>query len=231
MMCAVHQPQYLPWLGYFDKMDRAGLFIMLDTVQFKKNEWQNRNRIRTSQGWQWLTVPVLHDFGQKIQEVRIDSRGDWRRKHWEALRQNYRKAPFFGMLAPALERVYSRPRESLSALNVETCMVLREALGITTPVVMAGEYAACEDPSGRLVDLCRAAGADTYLAGAGGAGYMDMEVFARAGVRVVFQEYSHPVYRQVHGEFVSHLSALDLLFNCGPESLGILRQGGRMSPR
>ncbi len=95
MIVSVHQPQYLPWLGYFDKIERSDIFVFLDNVQFKKNEWQNRNKIKTSEGWQWLSVPVIHKFMQKISEVKINNTVWWGKKHLNALVTNYSKAPFF----------------------------------------------------------------------------------------------------------------------------------------
>ena len=103
MICAIHQPQYLPWLGYFDKMAGADVFVLLDDVQFKKNEWQNRNRIRDAQGWQWITVPVLHDHGQRINQVKLNSVVDWRGQHIRAIELNYKKSPFFASYWPRLK--------------------------------------------------------------------------------------------------------------------------------
>jgi len=137
MRLAAHQPQYLPWLGYFDKLDRADIFVLLDTVQFKKNEWQNRNRIRTAEGWQWLTVPVRHRFPTVIREVRIDESGAWRRKHREALRLLYARAPFRQAVLPPLETLLEEPFTDLAALNERTVRLLSGLLGVRTPIVPA----------------------------------------------------------------------------------------------
>ncbi len=226
MVLAAHQPHYLPWLGYFDKMDRADVFVLLDTVQFEKNGWQNRNKIKTSQGWQWLTVPVTYEFPARIDQVRINNRVRWGKKHWQALITNYRKAPYFAAYAPFFEETYRRSWEMLVDVNLHTIQFLKDVLKIETEIKIASRMEPTrEDPNGRLIDLCRQVGADTYLAGAGGRAYMDVEAFRRAGIRVVFQEYEHPVYPQLYGEFVPNLSVVDLLFNCGPESLSIIRSG------
>src|SRR5437867_3947740 len=118
MRIAIHQPQYLPWLGYLDKLDRTDVFVLLDTVQFKKNEWQNRNRIRTAQGWQYLTVPVLHEFPQRLDQVRINNQTDWRRKHQTALETHYRKAPHYERYAPAFRDLYRRAWERLAPPHI-----------------------------------------------------------------------------------------------------------------
>ena len=230
MRVAVHQPQYLPWLGYFDKIDRADHFVILDDVQFKKNEWQNRNRIKTASGWQWLTVPVLHRFPQRISEVRIDGAAPWARKHWQALLSNYGGAPAFEAHRPFFETLYAREWRLLVDLSLATLGYLVDALGITTKLVLASALD-LPQPAGaseRLAAVCRALGADTYLSGAGGRDYLDLDPFDRAGVRVVFQAFECPVYPQRFGPFEPNLAIVDLVFNCGAESLAVLRgEAGR----
>jgi hypothetical protein len=222
---AAHQPQYLPWLGYFDKMDEADVFVLLENVQFKKNEWQNRNRIRTADGWQWLTVPVRHRFPQTIAEVEIDDRTAWARKHLQALKQNYCKAPHVGTLLPKIEAVLENPGPRLAPLNIALVELIVGSLGIDTPLVLGSEVKAREDPNGRLVDLCLALGADTYLSGSGARDYLDVSVFNEAGIEVLFQSFEHPVYEQTYQPFEPFLSTVDLIMNCGGESLSVIRSG------
>jgi hypothetical protein len=225
MMVAIHQPQFMPWLGYFDKMDRADCFVLLDNVQYKKNEWQNRNRIKTPQGAQWLTVPVSYTFPAKILEVTIPADQPWPRKHVQALRTNYARAPYWPQYEGFLEEFYGRTWQDLVGVNCASVEWLRGELGIATPLCLASQMELRQEPTERLLDICRVVGADVYLAGADGRKYMELERFAQANIRVIFQEYAHPVYAQLHGDFVSHLSALDLLLNCGPQSGKILRSG------
>jgi hypothetical protein len=225
MIVAVHQPQYLPWLGYFDKMLKADVFCYLDTVQYKKNEWQNRNRIKTAGGWQWLTVPVTYRFPQKIAEVGIDNTADWGRRHLQALRTSYRRAPFFERYMPVFEEVLNRRWESIAALNLHLIQCLREILGIADkPALRASQIPAADDPTQRLIDICLALGGDTYLAGPGAAGYMDGERFRQKGIRVATQNFQHPVYPQLYDSFQDHLSIVDLIFNCGPDSAKIINK-------
>jgi hypothetical protein len=225
LIVAVHQPQYLPWLGYFDKMRRADVFCFLNDVQFKKNEWQNRNRIKTAQNWQWVTVPVQYHFPEKINEVHINNTVDWRRKHLQAQATNYSRAPYFKTYMPILEDTYSKEWELISELNVHLVECLRGALNLDEKsTVLSSNLALREEPTDRLIDICRVLGADTYLAGQGGADYMDLQRFDENGIQVIVQEFQHPVYPQLFDGFQSHLSILDLLFNCGPQSMDIIRR-------
>jgi hypothetical protein len=226
MIVAVHQPQYLPWLGYFDKIDRADVFVLLDTVQYKKNEWQNRNRIKTAAGPQWLTVPVTYRFPQRISEAGINHRERWQHKQRQAIVSNYRKAPCWETVAPLLDELFIPEWDRLAPLNIFGVKRLSEILGITTPLYVASQLAAFpEDPDERLIAITKHFGADVYLAGGGGRDYMDLDQYERNGIKVLFQEYHHPVYEQRFGAFEPFMSVLDLLFNHGPDSLRILRGG------
>ncbi|MBN1573285.1 MAG: WbqC family protein [Deltaproteobacteria bacterium] len=224
MIVAIHQPQYLPWLGYFDKIDRADAFVFLDTVQFKKNEFQNRNRIKGTGGAQWLTVPVFQRHGQRISEVAINNTDKWQKKHVMAVLSCYGKAPFFGEYFGAFEELLSRPWEGLSSLNMETVRLIASILKIETEFYTASELGDFpEERDGRLVQIVKELGADTYLAGAGGREYMDTDIYADSGIEVVFQDFKHPAYPQLFGEFVPYLSVVDLIFNAGKSSLDYIR--------
>lgn len=224
MIIAAHQPQYMPWLGYFDKLAQSDHFVLLDTVQFKKNEWQNRNRIKSARGWQWLTVPVSFRFPEKIAEVSINNQGQWQKAHNQSLITNYHKAPFFDWVMSFWQEIYDRSWKNIAELNIHIIKKLTSMLDIKTRIHVASELG--EFPAGpdeRLIALVRHFGGKTYLAGSGGKQYMDMKKWQTAGVDVTFQEYNHPVYPQLFGSFESNLSILDLLFNCGPKSIATLR--------
>ncbi len=223
MLIAVHQPQYLPWLGYVDKIDKAEVFVILDNVQFKKNEWQNRNRVKTAQGWQWITVPVLYKFPEKINEVRINNDTNWNRKHLQALITNYSKAPCFANYKSYFEDIFSRSWDRLVDINIEIIKFLISALELKTKLVMASDLKLREEPTERLVDICKTLNGNKYLAGRGGANYMNLEKFDKEGIEIVFQDFKHPVYNQLYKDFEPNMSAIDLLFNCGDKSLEILR--------
>ena len=225
MIVAVHQPQYLPWLGYFDKMRIADIFCYLDNVQYKKNEWQNRNRIKTAHSRQWITVPVRYRFPQKINEVEINNAQKWPKKHLQALITNYSKAPYFKDYFAQFEDCFSRNWLLLSELNVFLSERLRELLDLhRKPAVLASSLSLRNDPTDRLIDICKSIGADTYLCGQYVIKYMNLDRFKENSIRVIIQKFKHPVYAQLFNRFQSHLSVVDLLFNCGPKSMEIIRE-------
>ena len=227
MIAAIHQPQFIPWLGYFDKIDQSDVFIFLDNVQYKKNEYQNRNRIKTVDGWQWLTVPVLYKFPQKINEVRINNKIDWKKKHLHALITNYSRSKYFERYIGYFKELYSKEWEFISDINMEVTRQLAEFLGIKNKFLVASKLAPeliGEEPTERLIELCRLSKSDTYLAGKDGAKYMDVEKFTKSGIKLTFQDFKHPVYNQLFGKFEPNMSVIDLLFNHGEESLEIIRK-------
>lgn len=218
MKIAVHQPQFMPWLGYFDKMAKVDLFILLDTVQFKKNEFQNRNKIKTSSGWQWLTVPVCFRFGDKINEVKINNTLNWKKKHLHSIKTNYGKAPFFGELCPLLEDLYSSEYKLLSDLNYDTIKLIKNLFQINSKIILASSLPPLrEEATDRLIDICKIYNADTYLAGAGGKNYMKCQKFEKEGIKLQFQNYIHHDYHQLFESFEPYMSSLDYLCNHGQE--------------
>lgn len=228
MLLAVHQPQYIPWLGYFDKIDRADVFVILDNVQYKKNEWQNRNRIRTSEGWQWLTVPVTFNFPENINQVKVNNKVNWKKKHLKTLSMNYSAAPHFDSYMKFLDSTYSKDWDNLCDLNVHLIKYLVKVLGIKTPIFLASKLKLPYNPidaSDRLVAVCQYFGSDSYVAGIGGKDYMNFRKFSDAGIRLVFQQFNHPSYQQRYNtRFEKNLSIVDLLFNCGHDSMKIIRK-------
>jgi hypothetical protein len=227
---AVHQPHYLPWLGYLAKWASADLFVFLDTVQYEKHGWQNRNRIKQGAGVQWLTVPVHGHLGTTIARVEIDAGQRWRERHRRALDHAYARARERGPRRDELDDFYGRPWRRLADVAVASARWLARAFGIGTPWRLASELpAGSDDPTGRLVALCRELGADEYLAGVDGARYLDLARFEAAGITVWHQRYAHPVYAQGHGEFVPFLSAVDLLLNEGDGAPAVLLQGNHWS--
>jgi hypothetical protein len=227
---AIHQPHYLPWLGYMAKMTEADVFIFLDTVQYEKNGWQNRNKIKTAQGWQWLTVPVRAPFPSRLTGVTIDHDQGWARKHLQAIRIHYARAPYLSKCLPELERVLTHPWHTLPELNVELTRHLAAELGIACRFELASHLPARDEPTDRLLDLCKAVGGECYLAGQDGPKYMALDRFEAAGIRVWQQDYQHPRYSQGGGEFLPNLSVIDLLLNHGENSGSILRGGSHWIP-
>lgn len=227
MIYSVHQPQYLPWLGFFDKICRSDCFVFLDRVQYKHREFQNRNKIRTKEGWIWLTVPVQYEQGEKICDVRIDNSRDWPGSHLKSLNSWYGKAPYFDKYFPFFQDVYSKKWERLLDLNVRIIEHLMQELKIDKPVTFESKLASSGEKTQRIVNIAKALKADVYLSGSGGKDYLEEEKFSQANVRLEYQDYTHPVYRQQYAktkeDFISHLSVVDLLFNEGERSADIIR--------
>lgn len=218
MKCAIHQPQFLPWLGYLSKIHMADIFVILDNVQFKKNEFQNRNRIPTRDGTQWLTVPVSFRFGDTIRNVSIADHGRWRQKMKRTLTQHYGTTVHFSDYYPALEEILNQEWSHLAELNAETVHWLMSCFDITTPTVWASDLSITStDRSERLVEICKSVGSDTYLSGSVARCYLDLGLFHKADMEVEFQDFCHPEYPQMttDGDFVSHMSAVDALFCVG----------------
>lgn len=232
MKIAISQPSYLPWLGYFDLMDQVDAFVLLDSVQFEKQSWHQRNRIKTPTGLQWLTVPVVFrgHFGQRILDVRIRDL-EFTKNHLRAIELNYRRAPFFQKYFPEFAEILQRcSGEMLLQLTHQLIVWFSSALGIGTKLLRSSELEAEGKRSELLVCLCRQLRAESYLSPLGSAAYLtdDLGLFSRAGIEVAFQHYEHPEYRQLFPPFQSHASILDLIFNEGENSLSIIRSGRRV---
>jgi WbqC-like protein len=232
MIVSIHQPHYLPWLRYFEKIARSDVFVVLDDVQYEKNGFQNRNKIKTAQGWTYLTVPIRKPTQRPICEIEIDRATDWREKHRRALEQSYRKAPFFDRYWPDLAAVYDRDWSLLAELNRAMLEWFLRRLEISTRIVCSSEILTERDATERLVELCRAVGGDTYLSGAYAVqAYLDPDVMQAAGIRLAFQEWQAPTYSQRYpaAGFIPDLAIVDLLFNEGPRAREILMQSGGIS--
>jgi hypothetical protein len=217
MIISVHQPHYLPWIGYFDKIKHSDCFVFLDNVQYKKREFQNRNKIRTGTGWIWLTVPVItkDNFLQKISDVKINNETDWAREHWKSFEHNYAKAPFFDQWRERFGSLHALSWDKLIDINITIIKIVLEAYGITTPIVMESSLSITTTSTQRIVGICKNLGGDTYLSGSGGKDYMDESLFTDAGIKLEYQKFDHPVYRQVFDGFEPYMCILDHLFNCG----------------
>jgi hypothetical protein len=227
VIVSINQPAYLPWLGYFHRIAVADLHIVLDHVQFEKNGFVNRNKVRTQQSWCWLTVPlktkgrfgslVIHDLET------VDDR--WRKKHWDTIAGTYARTPFFKRYADAFEAIYRKPAVSFIDLVREMTTLLLDAFGIETELRSSRAFAVAGVKDELVLELCRSARATTYLSGPLGRNYLREPLFAAAGIKIVYQDYRHPTYPQVHGPFEPAMAAIDLLFNHGPASREILLGG------
>jgi hypothetical protein len=232
---AISQPTYLPWIGYLDLIDQVDTFVFLDNVQFEKQSWQQRNRIKTPTGLQWLTVPVLFRgrFGQLINEVEIRDIGFWR-NHFRAIELNYRRAPFFDNYFEELSsqmKARCSSKALIADLDVQLIEWFVRILGIRTRLLRSSHL---EQPGRRtelLANICNSLGAEEYVSPLGSATYLlqESDVLVDKGINVVFQHYEHPQYRQLFPPFCAYASVLDLIFNEGEHALEILRSGRRTS--
>ena len=230
MIVAAHQPHYLPWLGYLDKIAKADVFVIMDDLQFEAQNFQNRQRLKLCNGAGWLTVPV-HRGSQsdRIDEKQIDNcrnvRQHWQHRHWRTIVTHYGSAKHFGDYRDELEDVYKRPWRSLLELDLHMLGLAMKWLDIRTPLVRSSELKLVGQKTDRLIDMCHKLGARCYLTGSGGSqSYLDAEKIGRSGVGVIWQVFKHPRYEQRYPNagFASHLGFLDLLLNHGPDSHAIL---------
>jgi hypothetical protein len=229
MITAIMQPTYLSWPGYFDLIDQCDVFVFLDTVQFEKQSWQQRNRIKTQTGPLWLTVPASRCLPQRIADVRIDESSHWRRKHWLSIATSYARAPYWPEYREPLEAIYMKKWIYLADLNIALTSLMARSLGLQARFLRTSEMLPIDQgKSARLVEICARLTADVYLSPRGSLAYMESELpFSERGIRLAFQQFEPPVYPQQFSGFIPYLSTLDLLLNVGPEALGVLRSGRR----
>lgn len=222
---AILQSNYIPWKGYFDMIAAVDEFILYDDMQYTKNDWRNRNRIKTPQGVRWITVPVKQkgEFGQTIREAEIDGER-WLSLHWKSLNANYRRAKHFAEVAALIEPFYQNSYHTISELNRAFIEAVCTYLGIKTKISSSWDYHLIDGKTERLSNLCQQAGASEYISGPAAKDYIDDKHFADAGIRLTWFDYAgYPEYPQLWGGFVHDVSVLDLLFNCGKESPNYMR--------
>ncbi len=222
MILAAHQPNYLPWAGFFYKMARCDVFVLLDSVQYARRSYTARCLIKQSDGRRhWLSVPV-HKKGryyQRIDQVEIDNRNNWQQRHLGTLRSNYARAPYFDGYRMLLDTAYMRPWERLSDLNVALIEEISAILDIRPRMVKQSDLGVEASGTELLVGLCQRFGADTYLSGPSGQRYLKPELFARSGIALKIFRYWPEPYPQLWGGFIPGLSVVDMLFNCGPQAV------------
>lgn len=223
---AIFQSNYIPWKGYFDMMASVDEFILFDDMQYTRRDWRNRNQIKTPQGVQWLTVPVLVKgrYHQTIRDTEIDGVG-WAAAHWKALEQNYRRAPHFSDIADWLKPLYLEETFThLSRMNRRFIEAVCRYLGIRTAITHSWDYTLVDGKTERLADLCVQAGATEYISGPAAKDYVDETVFSNLGIRLTWFDYTgYPEYQQLWGDFAHGVTVLDLLFNCGKDAPRYMR--------
>lgn len=228
MIVAAHQPHYMPWLGYLDKLAKADLFVVMDDLQYEPQNFQNRQRMKLANGAQWLTVPLERGSqADRICDKKIENGGSrrqhWQHRHWQSLELSYRRAPHWDRYADELRGVFAHAWVSLLELDMKMLDLARRWLEIDTPVIRASKLGLTGQKTDRIIDLCKKTDARCYLSGGGGSTeYLDVERIGRAGIGLIWQHFNHPRYPQRFDAFASHLGFLDLVLNCGPQSRDIL---------
>jgi len=225
---AVMQPTFLPWIGYFDLIDQSDRFVFLDSVQFSKQSWQQRNRVKGLNGEQWLTVPVLTKglSNQSISEVKINQNAKFKEKTIKNITQIYRKAPFFDFYIDELSHILLKSYVFLADLNIELILWICRQLEIKTEMIRSSSLKAKGKKVELLINICKELNADTYLSTPGSKVYIEENnLFPSNGIDLAYHAYEHPVYHQSRGKFIPYMSVIDLLFNEGHLSLSIIRSG------
>lgn len=217
---AILQSNYIPWKGYFDLINMVDEFIIFDQVQYTKNDWRNRNQIKTKQGIQWLTIPVRHkESDQKIVDTKVSDL-KWNTKHWRTIQQSYSKAPYFKEYKDIFEEFYlNNTEEYLSQINFQLIKIINQILGIKTVIKWSSDFDLVEGQTEKLLGICKQAGADIYLSGPAAKDYFDEKLADQEGIQVEWMDYSgYPEYNQLHEPFEHGVTILDLIFNEGPNA-------------
>ena len=216
---AILQSNYIPWKGYFDIINMVDEFILFDDAQYTKNDWRNRNKIKTKNGLIWLTIPIMRNFGQKIYKAQtVDQK--WRKKHWRSILESYAKSPYLLQYQERFEELYLGSCESyLSKINFEFISLICGILGINTEISWSMDYELLPGKTERLVSVCQQAGAGEYISGPAAKNYINEKLFNEAGIKVTYMDYSgYPEYDQLYPTFEHFVSVIDLIFNQGPDA-------------
>lgn len=221
MIVGIHQPNYLPYIGFFDKLRKSDVFVIYDDAQFTKGDFQQRNRIRIHHGWKWLTVPIEKKH-IPINQIKIRNDVEiegttWQEAHFKEIYDNYKKAPYYPSFEKDIRRIYEQQYGMLIDVNIKLIEFLMKSFEINTEIVYSSEFGFSSKSTERLVDLVSAIGGDVYLSGPMGKDYLDLRLFKDKNIQVSFQDFRHPVYKQQYDGFEPNMSAIDALLNAGPE--------------
>lgn len=222
-----HQPLYMPWLGFFQKVSMSDKFCLWDDVQFDPNDYIHRNRLKNPNGACMITVPIKSKGHREktIKDMEIENQHNWKRVHWNTIFFSYSKAPYFESYSDFFKKTFNDNWVSLVDIDVHILEYLFKELSMNVDIIKASEQSFEGAKTERIIDMCRKLGADIYIFGTLGKDYADLDLFKKAGIKPYFQDYKHPIYPQLWGDFIPNLSVLDLLFNCGEKSYRILSSG------
>ncbi len=226
MKAVIMQPTYLPWLGYFDLMAQSDIFVFLDNVQISRQSWQQRNKIKSQKGELLLSIPVIRKYPQEIKEVEINNNQPWQSDHLKSIQYNYSKAKYFDKYFDFFQDIYSKKTTKLIDFTIPIILWVKEALEINSKVVRASELDVKGKKVELLIDICHKLGAKEYLSPKGSQEYIDENnLFEKENIKLEYHQFNHPEYPQLWGKFIPYLSVIDLLFNCGPESINYIKKG------
>jgi len=234
---AIHQPNFFPWLGYFDKLARSDVFILMDNVQFPKKggSWLNRAQLVVNRKATWVTMPVIRSFHgtRRINGIQINNATPWRESLLKTMQMNYARAPFFERVFPLVTDMVNNPTDSLADYNQAAINIMAEAVGLDASKFVIGSTLKVEGAAtDLLINMTRAAGGTAYLAGGGAGGYQEDEKFAAAGIELIYQNFVHPGYPQCNtAEFIPGLSIIDTLMNVGFDGVKAMLAGTASASR
>ncbi|MBN19325.1 MAG: hypothetical protein CL758_07640 [Chloroflexi bacterium] len=220
----IRQPGYMPNLGFFKKIQSSDIFVFLDDVQFSKDSFDNRNKIKTISDFDWITVPLQRPvYGKKLNQILISDSTNWIKKHSDLIYENYKSAPFFSSYWYEIKQILDRKFNSLIELNLNLINYFLKILEIPNETIKSSELKTSKTKTERLIEICKLLNASSYISGKGGKNYIDETLFQKSNIDLTYENFIHPQYSQLHGNFIENLSIIDLILNEGPNSSKILK--------
>jgi len=220
----IRQPGYMPNLGFFKKIQSSDIFVFLDDVQFSKDSFDNRNKIKTISDFDWITVPLQRPvYGKKLNQILISDSTNWIKKHSDLIYENYKSAPFFSSYWYEIKQILDRKFNSLIELNLNLINYFLKILEIPNETIKSSELKTSKTKTERLIEICKLLNASCYISGKGGKNYIDETLFQKSNIDLTYENFIHPQYSQLHGNFIENLSIIDLILNEGPNSSKILK--------
>lgn len=218
----IRQPGYLPYIGFFKKIESSDIFVYLDDTKYVKNGWDNRNKIKTDTGSMWLTVPIIRKSKDNLEDVLIENSEEWKNKHLKSIQINYKRTPYFEKYLDSIQKIYDKNWKKLINLNLALIEYFNNQLKIETKTMKSSEMKINSTGPKKLLEICQKLNADTYLSGSSGHDYLDEKIFLDQGIKVIYENFQHPTYNQRGKEFLFNMSIIDLLFNEGDNAKKII---------
>ena len=219
----IRQPGYMPNIGFFKKIQSSELFVFLDDAQFVKDRFDNRNKIRTNEGYRWITVPIKRPvFAKKLNEINVSYDSNWLEEHSDLIFESYHKTDYFSSYWDSIKKILEKKYEKLADLNINLINYFNSELKISTNTVLSSKFNISETKTEKLVNICSSVNATCYISGVSGHDYLDEELFLQSNIKLIYENFIHPKYNQIHGGFIENMSIIDLLMNTGERSRKIL---------